>query len=86
MLRRSSELAIDPGYLSAPQAIEFPTEDGLTAHAFFYPPRNRDFAAPAGERPPLLVMSHGGPTGATIADARTWTSSTGPAAASPCST
>jgi dipeptidyl aminopeptidase/acylaminoacyl peptidase len=67
VLRRSSDLAIDPGYISAPQVIEFPTEDGLTAHAFFYPPRNHDYAAPRGERPPLLVMSHGGPTGATFA-------------------
>jgi dipeptidyl aminopeptidase/acylaminoacyl peptidase len=64
-LRRSSELAIDPGYISSPQAIEFPTENGLTAHAFFYPPLNRDFIAPENERPPLLVMSHGGPTAAT---------------------
>ncbi len=64
-LRRSSELSIDPGYISVPQAIEFPTENGLTAHAFFYPPRNRDFVAPENERPPLLVMSHGGPTAAT---------------------
>jgi dipeptidyl aminopeptidase/acylaminoacyl peptidase len=64
-LRRSSELTIDPRYISVPQAIEFPTEDGLTAHAFFYPPRNRDFIAPENERPPLLVMSHGGPTAAT---------------------
>jgi dipeptidyl aminopeptidase/acylaminoacyl peptidase len=67
VLRRSSELAIDTGYISAPQAIEFPTDGGLTAHAFFYPPRNQDYAAPRGERPPLLVMSHGGPTGATSA-------------------
>jgi dipeptidyl aminopeptidase/acylaminoacyl peptidase len=67
VLRRSSELAIDPGYISLPRAIEFPTDGGLTAHAFFYPPRNQDFAAPRGERPPLLVMSHGGPTGATSA-------------------
>jgi dipeptidyl aminopeptidase/acylaminoacyl peptidase len=67
VLRRSSELTIDPGYISEPRAIEFPTDGGLTAHAFFYPPRNRDYAAPRGERPPLLVMSHGGPTGATSA-------------------
>ncbi|HEY7180776.1 MAG TPA: S9 family peptidase [Blastocatellia bacterium] len=64
-LRRSSELKIDPGYISVPQAVEFPTENGLTAHGFFYPPRNRDFIAPENERPPLLVMSHGGPTAAT---------------------
>lgn len=66
VLRRSSHVAIDPGYLSMPQAIEFPTEEGLTAHAFFYPPRNRDYVAPSSERPPLLVISHGGPTSATV--------------------
>jgi dipeptidyl aminopeptidase/acylaminoacyl peptidase len=64
-IRRSSQLKIDPGYVSVPQAIEFPTENGLTSHGFFYPPRNRDFIAPETERPPLLVMSHGGPTAAT---------------------
>lgn len=65
ILRRSSDLKIDPGYISIPEAVEFPTENGLMAHAFFYPPRNKDFSAPDGERPPLLVMSHGGPTAAT---------------------
>jgi dipeptidyl aminopeptidase/acylaminoacyl peptidase len=65
VLRRSSEVVIDTGYLSAPQEIEFPTEHGLTAHAFFYPPQNRDYVGPPGERPPLLVISHGGPTSAT---------------------
>ena len=65
-LQRASSFAIDSGYLSAPQPIEFPTESGLTAHGFFYPPQNRDFAAPANEKPPLLVKSHGGPTSATI--------------------
>jgi dipeptidyl aminopeptidase/acylaminoacyl peptidase len=64
VLRRSSENKIDGGYLSIAQPVEFPTTDGQTAHAFFYPPRNRDFDAPQGERPPLLVKSHGGPTSA----------------------
>jgi dipeptidyl aminopeptidase/acylaminoacyl peptidase len=64
-LQRSSNLEIDPGYISVPQTVEFPTEDGLTAHAFLYPPRNKDFVAPRGELPPLIVMSHGGPTAAT---------------------
>jgi dipeptidyl aminopeptidase/acylaminoacyl peptidase len=67
VLRRSSDLPIEPGYVSLPRPIEFPTEDGLSAHAFFYPPANRDFEAPPGERPPLLVISHGGPTGSTDA-------------------
>ncbi|HYY57351.1 MAG TPA: prolyl oligopeptidase family serine peptidase, partial [Pyrinomonadaceae bacterium] len=64
-LRRSNDLKIDGRYLSIAQAVEFPTENGLTAHAFFYPPRNGDFTAPQGERPPLLVKSHGGPTSAS---------------------
>jgi dipeptidyl aminopeptidase/acylaminoacyl peptidase len=65
VLRRAFEPIINPGYFSIPQAIEFPTEKGLTAYGFYYPPANRDFAAPAGSLPPLMVMSHGGPTGAT---------------------
>jgi dipeptidyl aminopeptidase/acylaminoacyl peptidase len=65
VLRRSGDLEIDPGYLSVPQPVEYPTENGRTAHAFFYPPKNRDYAAPDGELPPLLVMSHGGPTAAS---------------------
>jgi len=63
-VRRSSELKIEPCYISVPQAIEYPTENGLSAHAFYYEPANRDFRAPEGELPPLLVMSHGGPTSA----------------------
>jgi dipeptidyl aminopeptidase/acylaminoacyl peptidase len=58
-------LEIDPGYLSVPEPVEFPTENGRTAYAFFYAPKNRGFVAPDGELPPLLVMSHGGPTAAT---------------------
>jgi dipeptidyl aminopeptidase/acylaminoacyl peptidase len=64
ILVRSSSWKIDPDYISIPRAIEFPTTNGLTAHAFYYPPTNQDFAGPANERPPLLVTSHGGPTSA----------------------
>ena len=75
---RSSEIKIDSGYFSPPQAIEFPTEGGLTAHAFFYPPQNRDYTAPADDLPPLVVISHGGPTSATSAaldlEIQYWTS------------
>jgi dipeptidyl aminopeptidase/acylaminoacyl peptidase len=65
VLRRSSEVKIDPGYLSKPTTIEFPTEKNLTAHGFFYAPKNHDYSAPPGEQPPLVVISHGGPTAAT---------------------
>jgi dipeptidyl aminopeptidase/acylaminoacyl peptidase len=100
VVRRASSVELDPGFLSTPRAIDYPTGDGLRAHAFYYPPRNRDFVAPdgeaasapsvargprldpigesadasslargprldpIGERPPLLVLSHGGPTAA----------------------
>jgi dipeptidyl aminopeptidase/acylaminoacyl peptidase len=62
VLRHSTETVIDTGYLSIPRAIEFPTEHGLTAHAFYYPQKNQDYIAPQSEQPPLLVISHGGPT------------------------
>ena len=63
VLRRANDAAVDAGYLSRPRTIEFPTAGGLTAFGHFYPPCNRDYAAPAGDKPPLLVLSHGGPTG-----------------------
>jgi hypothetical protein len=50
-------------YFSTPKVIEFPTKvAGQTAFANFYPPSNGDFDGPNGEKPPLLVRSHGGPT------------------------
>ncbi len=65
LLRRSTNVKVDSGYISIPQAIEFPTEQGLTAYGFYYPPTNRDYAPPPGEKPPLMVIAHGGPTSAT---------------------
>jgi dipeptidyl aminopeptidase/acylaminoacyl peptidase len=65
VVRSSSDVEIDEGYISQPQAVVYPTENGLTAHAFFYAPQNKDYKAPSSERPPLLVKTHGGPTGAT---------------------
>ena len=65
VLRRSTSVVVDTNILSVPQSIEFPTEKGLSAHAFYYPPKNEAYMAPLGESPPLLVKSHGGPTGAT---------------------
>ena len=52
---------------SRPEAISFPTaaaDDGSArlAHAWYYPPRHPQQQVPAGERPPLIVMLHGGPT------------------------
>lgn len=64
-IQQSSTLELDPGYLSIPGAIEFPSGGGAIAHAFFYPPANPEYTATQGEFPPLMVISHGGPTGST---------------------
>ncbi len=68
VLRESLALDLDPAIVSTPRTIEFPTEGGLTAFAHFYPPHQPGFRAPEGERPPLIVMSHGGPTGEATAE------------------
>ena len=64
--RTSSALSIDDRILSRPVALTWPTGNAdEVSHGYYYPPRNASCRAPAGESPPLLVMSHGGPTGAT---------------------
>jgi dipeptidyl aminopeptidase/acylaminoacyl peptidase len=65
VLRRSSTVAVEDDFLSSPEPVTFPTTDGEVAHGYFYPPTNPNFVPPAGERPPLIVISHGGPTGST---------------------
>ena len=62
VLARSAEELPDAGLLSAPRPIAYPSAGGRTAHAFHYPPRNDGFRPPEGERPPLIVVGHGGPT------------------------
>ena len=68
ILKRTGSLTIDPDYLSLPEAIAFPTAGDLTAHAWYYPPTNKDYSAPTDELPPLIVKSHGGPTAAASVD------------------
>lgn len=51
------------GYLSVPQSISYPSAGGRTAYAFYYPPANQELRGAPGEKPPLIVISHGGPTG-----------------------
>ncbi|MCH8235384.1 MAG: S9 family peptidase [Chloroflexi bacterium] len=65
VLKRGSTASIDHGYLSDAEPISFPVGEGQVAHAIWYPPKNRDYAGPPGEKPPLVVMSHGGPTSQT---------------------
>jgi dipeptidyl aminopeptidase/acylaminoacyl peptidase len=63
VLRRTTPASIlDPGWISRPEAITFPSTDGRMAHALYYPPTNPEVTPPTDERPPLVVLSHGGPT------------------------
>lgn len=66
VLARSIDEPPDAGYISIPESISYPSENGRTAHAFHYPPANRDFRGPEGGKPPLIVVSHGGPTGMAV--------------------
>jgi dipeptidyl aminopeptidase/acylaminoacyl peptidase len=54
--------AVDAGYLPLPQPIAFPRGDGQTAYGLHHPPTSRVAAGPPGDRPPLLVQPHPGPT------------------------
>jgi len=65
-IRRTSELRLDPALVSVGEPVEVPTTGGRTAHGILYRPANPAFRAPAGERPPLVVTSHGGPTSAAF--------------------
>ena len=65
VLRQSAPAAGDDSlrrYFSVPQHLAFPTENGLTAYANYYPPANPDHMPPPAEKPPLVVKCHGGPT------------------------
>ena len=67
ILRRSRESEVDASFISEPQPIEFPTENGLTAYGYFYRPKNPEYTAQRHEKPPLVVISHGGPTSSSSA-------------------
>jgi dipeptidyl aminopeptidase/acylaminoacyl peptidase len=62
VMHEVGQTGVGSRYYSLPEAIEFATRDGETAHAYYYPPQNPDYRAPEGELPPVLVNSHGGPT------------------------
>jgi dipeptidyl aminopeptidase/acylaminoacyl peptidase len=62
VLRAASAQALAAGDVSIGEALALPTDDGEVTHVFFYPPQSARFTGPAGDRPPLIVMSHGGPT------------------------
>lgn len=62
----SSAAPVDASWLARAQTIDF-QDDHRLVHAFYYPPCNPEYTAPAGEKPPLIVFGHGGPTGSASA-------------------
>jgi dipeptidyl aminopeptidase/acylaminoacyl peptidase len=55
-------------YLSEPTPLSFTTADATQenqSHGFFYPPQNPEYSGEYDSLPPLIVVCHGGPTGAT---------------------
>jgi dipeptidyl aminopeptidase/acylaminoacyl peptidase len=67
VLNSPSESGLPAAAISIPRRISYPSADGRTAHALFYQPASAAVRAPAGEKPPLLVAIHGGPTSAASA-------------------
>jgi dipeptidyl aminopeptidase/acylaminoacyl peptidase len=82
ILRVSVAEPIDPPWISVPEPVTFDAPHlpapSRKVHAFYYPPTNPSVEAPAGTKPPLIVLTHGGPTGTTEAildpEVQFWTS------------
>ena len=62
-LSDSHSLPIARDEISIPEAIEVPGSSGHITHAFHFTPKNSAYEC-SSELPPLIVLSHGGPTGA----------------------
>jgi dipeptidyl aminopeptidase/acylaminoacyl peptidase len=63
VLARAGALSAGREWIARPEHLTFASADGRQAFALYYPPTNPEHAAPKGELPPLVVRSHGGPTG-----------------------
>ncbi len=60
---------LDPASVSVAEPVTWSGEQG-EVHGWFYPPTNAEAEGPAGDRPPLITLSHGGPTSAASAGYR----------------
>ena len=65
LISQTNKITLSTDDISAPQAIQFATTDNEAVYGFYYPPKNSRVSAPQNTLPPLIVMCHGGPTGAT---------------------
>ncbi len=65
LIKASGSLELDQAMVSKAEQLDFPTANHSLVHAFFYAPSNSRYRLPENELPPLIVISHGGPTAAT---------------------
>lgn len=60
-----STLDIATGNLAEPETVNFASAGDQEVQAFFYSPANSHYRGQDDELPPVIVLCHGGPTGAT---------------------
>ena len=65
VVRRAMDINVDPNNVSVGEVLDVPSGDGVDVHAYFYAPENCTYSGPELEKVPLIVKSHGGPTGQT---------------------
>ena len=66
-VRSSYQISIPAGALSLARRVSW-TSEGREVHGYFYPPVNAECQAPADTLPPMITLSHGGPTGFAAPD------------------
>ncbi|KAJ6442793.1 dipeptidyl peptidase IV [Purpureocillium lavendulum] len=80
VIRKATDESYPPALYSKAEHITIQSKgsSSRSVHAFLFMPRNPDYVAPEDQRPPLIIVAHGGPTGRTGSglDLRTqyWTS------------
>lgn len=65
-VRRSSDVALSRGVISAAEPVSWSSDQG-PVFGWFYPPKNDGYHAPEDTLPPLMTLSHGGPTASSAA-------------------
>ena len=74
------DLQLAPEFLSEPEILTFATgaEKEDIAYAIYFAPAHPDISGPSADKPPLIVLAHGGPTSAARSQLalpiRYWTS------------
>ncbi|WP_197648393.1 alpha/beta hydrolase family protein [Sulfobacillus thermosulfidooxidans] len=62
IIKHSQNMNMNSEDISVPSFLTFPTSHNQEAYMQFYLPKNHAFEGPSDEKPPLIVVCHGGPT------------------------